>query len=129
MFREVSPRVDINKLEREQIEFWQAQRVFERTTEERTDAPRFVFYEGPALPPMPCRVAIMSSARVFKDIFPRYKTMRGYYCLRKGGWDTHGLPVEIEVEKALGLKSKRGSRRIWRRRLQPEMPRERLPLY
>ena len=106
MFREVSPRVDINKLEREQIEFWQAQRVFERTTEERTDAPRFVFYEGP-----PTANALPGShhvlARVFKDIFPRYKTMRGYYCLRKGGWDTHGLPVEIEVEKALGLKSKR----------------------
>ena len=106
MFREVSPRVDINKLEREQIEFWRAQRVFERTTEERADAPRFVFYEGP-----PTANGLPGShhvlARVFKDIFPRYKTMRGYYCLRKGGWDTHGLPVEIEVEKALGLKSKR----------------------
>ena len=106
MFQEVSPRVDINQLEKEQIEFWRKHRVFERTTEGREDAPRFVFYEGP-----PTANGLPGShhvlARVFKDIFPRYKTMRGYYCLRKGGWDTHGLPVEIEVEKELGLTNKR----------------------
>ncbi|MCY4010039.1 MAG: isoleucine--tRNA ligase [Anaerolineaceae bacterium] len=106
MFHEVTPRVEIHKIEQEQIEFWRKHRVFERTTEGREDAPRFVFYEGP-----PTANGLPGShhvlARVFKDIFPRYKTMRGFYCLRKGGWDTHGLPVEIEVEKELGLTNKR----------------------
>ena len=106
MFRAVSPQVDINQLESEQIAFWKKQRVFERTTEGREEAPHFVFYEGPPTANgLPGSHHVLS--RVFKDIFPRYKTMRGFYCLRKGGWDTHGLPVEIEVEKALGLKTKR----------------------
>ncbi len=105
MFEPVSAKVDIPELEKAQIEFWRQQRVFERTMEERRDAPRYVFYEGP--PTANGRPGTHHiEARAFKDMFPRYKTMRGYYCLRKGGWDTHGLPVEIEVEKELGLNHK-----------------------
>ena len=106
MFKAVSPRIDIQKVEQEVLDFWRVNHIFERTMEEREDAPRFVFYEGP-----PTANGTPGShhvlARAFKDIFPRYKTMRGFYSLRRGGWDTHGLPVEIAVEKELGLNHKR----------------------
>jgi isoleucyl-tRNA synthetase len=105
MFKAVSARVDIQKLERDQLNYWREKRVFQRTTEGREDAPRYVFYEGPPTANgKPGSHHVL--ARAFKDMFPRYKVMRGYYCLRRGGWDTHGLPVEIEVEKELGLKHK-----------------------
>ncbi|MBN1963937.1 MAG: isoleucine--tRNA ligase, partial [Anaerolineae bacterium] len=105
MFKPVSARVNIPEVEDEVLSFWRQQHVFERTMSERQDGPRFVFYEGP--PTANGRPGTHHViARAFKDIFPRYKTMRGYYVLRKGGWDTHGLPVEIEVEKELGLTHK-----------------------
>ena len=72
---------------------------------ERAGGPEYVFFEGP--PTANGRPGIHHVlARAFKDIFPRYKTMQGYHVLRRGGWDTHGLPVEIEVEKRLGLSGK-----------------------
>lgn len=105
MFKAVNAKVDIQKLEREQLDFWRTNRVFERTTEGREGSPSYVFYEGPPTANgMPGSHHVL--ARAFKDIFPRYKTMRGYYCLRKAGWDTHGLPVEIAVEKELGITHK-----------------------
>jgi isoleucyl-tRNA synthetase len=105
MFKAVSPQVDIQKLERDQLSFWQLNRIFERTMEERKGGPSYVFYEGPPTANgRPGSHHVL--ARAFKDMFPRYKTMRGYYSLRRSGWDTHGLPVEIEVQKELGLKSK-----------------------
>ncbi len=108
MFKAVHSQVNsevINRLEQRQIEFWRANRVFERTTEGREAAPRFVFYEGPPTANgEPGSHHVLS--RAFKDMFPRYKVMQGYYCLRRGGWDTHGLPVEIEVEKELGFDNK-----------------------
>ncbi len=108
MFRAVNPQVSsevINKLEQQQLDFWRFNRVFERTTMGREDAPRYVFYEGPPTANgMPGSHHVLS--RAFKDMFPRYKVMQGYYCLRRGGWDTHGLPVEIEVEKELGFENK-----------------------
>lgn len=108
MFRVVNPQVNsevINKLEQQQLDFWRFNRVFERTTTGREDAPRYVFYEGPPTANgMPGSHHVLS--RAFKDMFPRYKVMQGYYCLRRGGWDTHGLPVEIEVEKELGFENK-----------------------
>ena len=105
MFKAVSPQVDIQRLEREQLSFWQLHRVFERTMEERQGSPSYVFYEGPPTANgKPGSHHVLS--RAFKDMFPRYKTMRGYYCLRRSGWDTHGLPVEIAVQKELDLKSK-----------------------
>ena len=108
MFRAVNPKVNsgvINKLEQRQLDYWRFNRVFERTTEGREDAPRYVFYEGPPTANgEPATHHVL--ARAFKDMFPRYKVMKGYYCLRRGGWDTHGLPVEIAVEKELGLEHK-----------------------
>ncbi len=105
MFKAVNPQVDIQKLEREQLSFWQLNRIFERTMEERKGGPSYVFYEGPPTANgKPGSHHVL--ARAFKDMFPRYKTMRGYYSLRRSGWDTHGLPVEIAVQQELGIKSK-----------------------
>ena len=108
MFRAVEPQVNsevINKLEQRQLDFWRFNSIFERATEGREDAPRYVFYEGPPTANgKPGSHHVLS--RAFKDMFPRYKVMQGFYCLRRGGWDTHGLPVEIEVEKELGFDSK-----------------------
>ena len=108
MFREVNPQVNsevINRLEQQQLDYWRYNRTFERTTEGRENAPRYVFYEGPPTANgKPGSHHVLS--RAFKDMFPRYKVMQGFYCLRRGGWDTHGLPVEIEVEKELGFDSK-----------------------
>jgi isoleucyl-tRNA synthetase len=92
-------------LEAEVQAFWQEARVFERSTEDRPGAPTFTFYEGP--PTANGRPGIHHvMARAIKDIFCRYKTLKGFRVDRKAGWDTHGLPVEIEVEKELGLKSR-----------------------
>ncbi|USN53232.1 MAG: isoleucine--tRNA ligase [Candidatus Nomurabacteria bacterium] len=94
--------------EREQavLERWAKDKVFEKTLERTKDGPRFVFYEGP--PTANGRPGIHHIlARAFKDIIPRFKTMQGFYVERKAGWDTHGLPVELLVEKDLGLKSKK----------------------
>ncbi len=108
MFRAVNSNINsesINKLEQKQLDFWRFNRVFERTTEGREDAPRYVFYEGPPTANgKPASHHVL--ARAFKDMFPRYKVMNGFYCLRRGGWDTHGLPVEIAVEKELGFDNK-----------------------
>jgi len=108
MFREVKAQIDgtmINRLEQQQLDYWRLNRIFERTTQGRENAPRYVFYEGPPTANgRPGSHHVMS--RAFKDMFPRYKVMQGYLCLRRGGWDTHGLPVEIEVQKELGIESK-----------------------
>ncbi len=84
---------------------WRDRRTFEKTLEKTKSGPRYVFYEGPPTANgMPHFGHLMP--RVYKDLFPRYKTMRGFYVSRKGGWDTHGLPVELEVEKEIGVNSK-----------------------
>lgn len=94
-------------LREEQIlEFWNAEQIFKKTLEKESPKGEFVFYEGP--PTANGRPGIHHvEARSFKDIIPRYKTMQGFHVRRKAGWDTHGLPVEIEAEKQLGLKSKK----------------------
>ncbi len=105
MFDPVSPKVDVQEVEKAQLAFWRERDVFQRTMREREEGQRYVFYEGPPTANgRPGTHHVL--ARAFKDMFPRYKTMRGCYVLRKGGWDTHGLPVEIEVEKQLGLTHK-----------------------
>ena len=94
------------KIEKKILRFWKENRVFEKSIKQRKRAPNFVFYEGP--PTANARPGLHNVlARVFKDIICRYKTMRGFKVLRKAGWDTHGLPVELEIEKKLGLKSKK----------------------
>ena len=105
MFREVNPQEDLVQMEERILHFWEENRVFQKSLEQRAGAPRFVFYEGPPTANgQPGMHHVL--ARAFKDLFPRYKTMKGYYVLRKAGWDTHGLPVELEIEKELGLASK-----------------------
>jgi len=87
------------------LRFWNSHSVFQKTLSEREGKPEYVFYEGP--PTANGRPGVHHIlSRAFKDIFPRYKTMRGYHVARRGGWDTHGLPVEIEVEKKLGFTNK-----------------------
>lgn len=88
------------------LAFWQDNNIFEKTLEKESPNGEYVFYEGP--PTANGRPGMHHvEARSFKDIIPRYKTMRGFRVRRKAGWDTHGLPVELQVEKALGLKSKK----------------------
>jgi isoleucyl-tRNA synthetase len=105
-FPDVDPRLDLPALDRRVLALWRDRKVFERSLEQRAGAEEFVFYEGP--PTANGRPGVHHvEARVFKDVFPRFKTMRGYRADRKGGWDCHGLPVELEVEKELGISHKR----------------------
>ena len=94
-----------NEREKQILDFWAENEVFEASVEQNKENENWVFYEGPPTANGRPHFGHLM-ARVYKDLFPRYKTMRGYYVERKGGWDTHGLPVEIEVEKDLGLNSK-----------------------
>ncbi len=106
MFEQVPARYDGPALERRVLDFWRQEKVFERIIASGEGRPAFVFYEGP--PTANGRPGIHHVlARTFKDLFPRYKTMRGYHCPRRAGWDTHGLPVEHEVEKTLGIYDKK----------------------
>ncbi|MES1924417.1 isoleucine--tRNA ligase [Salinisphaera sp. T31B1] len=103
-FAEHKP-LDLSSLDTEIRAWWEAEQVFEASTAARADGPTFTFYEGP--PTANGRPGIHHVlGRTIKDAFCRYKTMRGYRVDRKAGWDTHGLPVEIEVEKELGLQSR-----------------------
>ncbi len=96
---------DPKRREEEVLRFWKEREIFEKSVARNEGKPRFVFYEGPPTANGVPHFAHLL-ARLYKDIFPRYKTMRGYYVPRKAGWDCHGLPVEIEVEKELGIRSK-----------------------
>ncbi len=105
MFKPVSPRLNVTLSEEEVLRFWKQKDIFHATMKQREGGPEYVFFEGP--PTANGKPGIHHVlARAFKDIFPRYKTMRGYHVSRRGGWDTHGLPVEIEVEKKLGFTNK-----------------------
>ncbi len=102
----MSPRVDLPAMEREVLEFWADRDIFDRSLAQTENGPTWVVYEGP-----PTANGVPGThhieARVFKDIFPRFKTMQGYFVPRKAGWDCHGLPVELAVEKELGFNGKR----------------------
>ena len=101
----VDPGQSFPELETRVLERWRERDVFEASLRNREGAERWVFYEGPPTANgRPGSHHVL--ARVFKDIYPRFKTMRGYLVERKGGWDCHGLPVEIGVEKELGISSK-----------------------
>lgn len=95
--------LDYAQLGKDILEFWKENRIFEKSVEVREGAPSFTFYEGPpSANGTPGIHHVM--ARTIKDMFCRYKTLRGYQVKRKGGWDTHGLPIELQVEKELGIK-------------------------
>lgn len=105
MFPQIPKDVKFPALEMEILQFWKQRSIYQKTLEHRKEGPPFVFYEGPPTAngmPHPGHCL----TRAIKDLFPRYRTMRGYYCERKAGWDTHGLPVEVEVCKELGIHSK-----------------------
>ena len=105
MFKEVNSRVNFPELEENILKLWQEKNIFRQSVDQRQGGPRFSLYEGP--PTANAKPGIHHvMARIFKDIIPRYKAMKGYYTPRIGGWDTHGLPVEIEVEKQLGFSGK-----------------------
>ncbi|MEE1942256.1 isoleucine--tRNA ligase [Streptomyces sp. TRM 70361] len=104
-YRPVPAQVDLPALERAVLDFWRENKIFARTLEQSEGRPEWVFYEGPPTANgMPGAHHI--EARVFKDVFPRFRTMRGYHVARKAGWDCHGLPVELAVEKELGFSGK-----------------------
>ena len=95
-------QLDLPQIAEDVLQFWEKERIFEKSMSTRSDEPSFVFYEGPpSANGMPGIHHVM--ARTLKDIFPRYKTMKGFKVSRKAGWDTHGLPIELGVEKELGI--------------------------
>jgi isoleucyl-tRNA synthetase len=106
VFEEIPKGKTVPAIEEEILGFWEENKFFERSMDERRDSPRFVFFEGP--PTANGRPGVHHViCRAVKDVFCRYKTMRGFLVERKAGWDTHGLPVEIEVEKKLGISEKK----------------------
>ncbi len=106
MFEPVGSKTNFPQLEENILGLWKDKNVFARSLEARRGGPRFVFYEGPPTANGSPGIHHVL-ARVFKDIIPRYKTMKGYYAPRIAGWDTHGLPIELEVERELGLANKK----------------------
>ena len=105
-FQPLPAQVDLPALEREVLARWQDAGIFERSLKQTAGGPSWIFYEGPPTANgMPGAHHV--EARTFKDLFPRFKTMQGFHVPRQGGWDCHGLPVEVAVEKELGLTGKR----------------------
>jgi len=98
--------ISFPEIEKKILKFWKENRTFEKSIEQRKRAGNFVFYEGPPTANGKPGIHHVLS-RIFKDIICRYKTMKGFKVLRKAGWDTHGLPVELEIEKKLGLKNQK----------------------
>ncbi|MGH7294159.1 MAG: class I tRNA ligase family protein, partial [Polyangiaceae bacterium] len=104
-FERVPAELDFPKEEREILRFWKERGIFQKTLSRPSPRGTFVFYEGPPTANgLPHNGHVLT--RVIKDVFPRYKTMRGWSVPRKAGWDTHGLPVEVEVEKELRIHGK-----------------------
>ena len=105
-FRPVDPKVRFPELERRILAFWDEGDVFHRSVAQREGAPEWVFYDGPPTANAKPHIG-HSMTRTFKDVYPRYRTMTGHLVRRKAGWDCHGLPVELEVEKEIGTSGKR----------------------
>ncbi|MSZ48869.1 MAG: class I tRNA ligase family protein, partial [Actinobacteria bacterium] len=105
-FKAIPAQIDLPAMEHSILDFWKTNSIFEKSLALRADGQPWTFYEGP-----PTANGAPGThhieARVFKDVFPRYQTMKGRYVSRKAGWDCHGLPVEIAVEKELGFSGKK----------------------
>lgn len=106
MYKKVDTKLDFLAREKEVAEFWSENQIFEKSIEQTEGGNEFCFYDGPPTANGKPHIGHVLT-RVMKDIIPRYKTMKGMHVLRKAGWDTHGLPVELEIEKKLGLDGKR----------------------
>ncbi|MDO4493314.1 MAG: isoleucine--tRNA ligase [Clostridia bacterium] len=105
MYKKVTTDMNFVPREKEVLDFWKENKVFEKSVEFRKGAPTYTFFDGPPTANGRPHIGHVET-RAIKDLIPRYKTMKGYDVLRKAGWDTHGLPVELEVEKLLGLDGK-----------------------
>ena len=105
MYEKVSTNLNFVEREKKIEQFWKDNDIFKKTIALRSDRPRYTFYDGPPTANGKPHIGHVLT-RVIKDMIPRYRTMKGYNVLRKAGWDTHGLPVELEVEKKLGLDGK-----------------------
>ena len=105
MYQKVSTSLNFVEREKETLAFWKENKIFEKSVELRRGAEPYTFFDGPPTANGKPHIGHILT-RAIKDIIPRYRTMKGYDVLRKAGWDTHGLPVELEVEKLLGLDGK-----------------------
>jgi len=105
MYRKVDTNLNAVDREKEVCQFWKEQDVFQKSIDNRKEGPTYTFYDGPPTANGKPHIGHVLT-RVIKDMIPRYRTMKGYMVPRKAGWDTHGLPVELEVEKALGINGK-----------------------
>jgi len=105
MYQKVSTGLNFAEREKQILDFWRENKIFEESITSRDGAPAFTFHDGPPTANGKPHIGHVIT-RSIKDLFPRYKTMKGYQVLRKAGWDTHGLPVELEVEKHLGISGK-----------------------
>ena len=105
MYDKVSTSLNFVEREKEVLNFWKENKIFEKTFTAREGSDVFTFFDGPPTANGRPHIGHVET-RAIKDLIPRYKTMKGYQVYRKAGWDTHGLPVELEVEKALGLDGK-----------------------
>jgi isoleucyl-tRNA synthetase len=107
MYKKVDTSLNFVEREKQIVEYWNENKIFEESMKATEGKEEFSFYDGPPTANGKPHIGHILT-RVMKDIVPRYKTMKGNHVLRKAGWDTHGLPVELEVEKKLGLESKTG---------------------
>ena len=105
MYKSISPNLNFVEEEKKVERFWEDENIFEKSIAEREGDKPYVFYDGPPTANGKPHIGHVLT-RVIKDMIPRYRTMKGYMVPRKAGWDTHGLPVELEVEKLLGLDGK-----------------------
>lgn len=105
MYEKVSPNLNFKEREKKTEQFWKDNKIFEKSIDARKEGETYTFYDGPPTANGKPHIGHVLT-RVIKDMIPRYRTMKGYKVLRKAGWDTHGLPVELEVEKKLGLDGK-----------------------
>ena len=105
MYEKVSTKLDFTSREEKVLKFWKENKIFEKSIEEKKDLPTYTFYDGPPTANGKPHIGHVLT-RVIKDMIPRYQTMKGHKIIRKAGWDTHGLPVELEIEKELGIDGK-----------------------
>ena len=105
MYKKIDPAVKTVAREKEIERFWKDEEIFEKSLKLREGCPTYTFYDGPPTANGKPHIGHVIT-RAFKDMIPRYRTMKGNFVPRKAGWDTHGLPVELEVEKLLGLNGK-----------------------
>ena len=105
MYNKVSTKLNFVQNESEVLDFWNREKIFEKSIDEKQDLPTYTFYDGPPTANGKPHIGHVLT-RVIKDMIPRYQTMKGHKIIRKAGWDTHGLPVELEVEKEIGIDGK-----------------------